>query len=135
MQERVSQRIEGFISTVLRSDLANVQFVFGAVAADDAKARNTAAELDRIHNGTGATPRSQLTATALRGEVVRRIGWIGDRVRQLVQLPEDASQRRLALRAELRKAFSRRSPYTMLVRSYYEGYAGLRGLSQSGQPR
>lgn len=125
VEHRVCQTVVSPNSGVLNLD---VRCCFRAARADDHPAHNTAKELDRIHNGTGSSDRAQETAKALRNAIRMHIANVAMLVREFVQLPPDANEQRHVLAAELQKLFSRRAPYTMLVRSYFAHRSELRAL-------
>jgi hypothetical protein len=128
VEERVAQRLER-PSAVLAS--ARARFVFEAVQKDDAAAVNTAEELARIHDGTGASPPAQRTAGALRGAILLHVELIA---RKLVELHGAEGDQREARTRELAALFSRRAPYTMLVRSCFAGSPVARALFDDSSP-
>ena len=130
VERRLNQFIFGIVSGVLNGDL---DCRFKAVHADDLAARNTATELDRIHHGTSSSERAQLTARDLRTAIKMHIMHIAASVREFVSLPPDAHERRDVLQIELRKHFSRRAPYTMLVRSYFSARQEIRDLFEESR--
>lgn len=125
VEHRIRQSIVSSVSGVLRGD---VICHFEPVHADDVAARNTAAELDRIHHGRGSTERAKLSARALRKNIEKQIILVGNAVREYVALPADGNRRREQLQNELRAYFSRRAPYTMVVRSYFSHRLEIRAL-------
>ncbi len=125
VEQRLHQSISSDVSGVLKVD---VHCSFKAIHEDDVAARNTATELDRIHHGTGSSERAQLSAQALRKAIEKRVMKVAMAVKEFVSLPLDANQRRETLQIELRKHFSRRAPYTMLVRSYFGARKEIRDL-------
>ena len=128
VEERIAQRLER-PSAVLASTEA--RFVFEAVRGDDTPAVNTADELGRIHDGTGASPPAQRTAGALRGAILAHVNLIAQKLAELEgqQLAERDARTR-----ELRALFSRRAPYTMLVRSCFAGSLVARTLFDAPAP-
>lgn len=98
-----------------------VTIQFDAANADDLCAKNTAAELARIHNGTGSDMDSlaPVRAKALRSAIAQHYEIIRDKLAQLDRVtttnPVEAEQ----LRADLRKMFARDAPYFMLMKSYF----------------
>ncbi|HRI65227.1 MAG TPA: hypothetical protein PK156_13350 [Polyangium sp.] len=125
VERRLRQTLDDLISNVLNSDL---RCRFEAVGPDDNAAHNTARELDRIHNGTGSTERAQATAKALRKAIALHVGLVASLVREYLSLTAGTSERREYLDRELRTIFSRRAPYTMLVRSYFSHRPEIRAL-------
>ena len=126
VEERLAQRLEQ-PSAVLAS--AGTRFVFEAVQEGDAAAVNTAEELRRIHEGGDSYPRAQRTAGALRGAILAHVELIA---RKLVELQGAEGAAREARARELRALFSRRAPYTMLVRSCFAGSAVAQALFEEG---
>ncbi len=128
VEARLLQRIEGFVSGVLAKEKEALRFVFEASSSEDIAARNTARELDRIHNGKGSGEPAQYTAFALRSAIHAQVFNVAKVVCSLELLPPEAAEQRAGLREELRKLLSRRAPYTMLVRSYFRHRPELREL-------
>lgn len=128
VEGRLRQDYGGMPSRVLASAQCNSQIHFEAVAAEDAAARNTAIELDRIHNGTGSYDNAQLTAIALQRSISMRVLEVAERVRKLDTARLEASAEVAQARLELQILFSRRAPYTMLVRSVFAHRPDLRAL-------
>lgn len=117
VEARIIQRILGNPSGVLGGDAKSAQFMFQPLASDDLAAVNTAQELDRIHNGTGSTAKD--TAFALRRVISNQVVHVAKFLRELTIIPPEATGRRDEIMRKLGKLFSRRAPYTMLVRSYF----------------
>jgi len=130
VEARLHQRLER-PSAVLASAAASLSFA--AAQAGDVAAENTAAELDRIHNGTDASGPARRTASALRGAILLHVELIAQKLRDLQTEAADASDRALRI-AELRVLFSRRAPYTMLVRSCLAGLPAARELFDDVPP-
>ena len=89
--------------------------VFAGISASDVAANNTAAELDRIHNGPHAK------AVDLRHAIRDRLLEVFEIYRCWVRMQRgtDAAAQALA-HGHLCKALSRCAPYTMLVRSVFK---------------
>lgn len=119
VEQRLLQRFEGAPSSVL-SNPSKIHF--SARLPDDRQAENSAVELDRIHNGTGSYPKAQHTAAALRKAIERHLSAVSAHVRAFQHTPSDD------LREQLKRLFSRRAPYTMLIRSFFAHRADLREL-------
>jgi uncharacterized protein (TIGR02646 family) len=120
LEERLVQSVE-HPSGVLTSK--ETRFTFKAVQDEDVAASNTSKELDRIHNATDSTAR--WSVRALRAAILERVTLIADKLRELESAEGDT---RAKLEAELRELFSRRSPYTMLVRSCFEHLESAKAL-------
>ncbi len=131
VEQRLQQTIVDLVSGVLQQD---VRCRFSAVDEKDQAAVNSAVELDRVHQGTGSSERAKLSAAALRKAIAKRIMHVATSVRQLLSLPADANDRRSELETELRIHFSRRAPYTMLVRGYFGHRQELRALFEEQSP-
>lgn len=130
--DRVEQRVHQSITSVMSNVLAgDVTCGFAAVHEDDVAARNTAIELDRIHHGTGSSERAQLSARALRKAIEKRIVKVASSVREFVTLPRHATERQDALKQQLRILFSRRAPYSALVRSCFSHRPEIRELFET----
>lgn len=128
VERRVHQRIPEPISRVLREDAERCRFSFTAASSGDVPAENTASELDHIHNGTGSRVETQETAITLREKIRSHVFIVAEAAREFDLLPFNETERRESLKNDLRKYFSRRAPYTMLVRSYFKHRPELREL-------
>lgn len=128
VETRLFQAFEGMPSRVLAAAQSPIKIRFNARSPDDRAAQNTAAELDRIHSGTGSSENARLTAAALQKLIAARIFTLAERVRKLDTAHLEASAEIVQARLELQILFSRRAPYTMLVRSVFAHRPDLRAL-------
>jgi len=119
VEERIEQRIVGTVSLNLRSG-GECEFRFRANKSDDAPARNTATELDRIHNGTGSTAVGK--AESLRHAIIHHLVTVTEAAMDFLAAQTDGHRERL------RPLVSRRAPYAALVRSYFAKYAVIKAL-------
>lgn len=91
---------------------------FAAMKSSDRAAANTAAELDHLHN-------DGLKAADLRSAITNQLCRVLERVleyeRTRNKVPADPV-RLIELETEIKRLLSRRSPYTMLVRSRLPAY-------------
>lgn len=117
VETRVEQRIEGAPSISLRSG-GSTELVFCPRDPLDLPARNTAIELDRIHNApAGAAINS---AKALRMKVLSHVLAVRDAVSAYLQRAADPTVSPVELDKHeryIRRLVSRRAPYSALVRS------------------
>lgn len=126
VESRISQRFEYSLSSNFRST-GSASIVFLPLDPADIPARNTAAELDRIHNGTGST--AAAAARDLRIKIQDHVASVIHAAFDFVN-PDPAADLRKKQEAEARMRLfvSRRAPYSMLVRSVFERSPSIKAL-------
>jgi hypothetical protein len=128
VETRVVQKISGAVSTALRKS-GSVELVFQARDPADLPAANTAAELDRLHNGTDST--AQAAAEALRNAIRDHISAVSMEVFSYLQLlaaPAAETTSVAQQRQRVTTLLSRRAPYAMLARSLFSSLEAIRAL-------
>lgn len=127
VESRILQRVE---HPAARLHADSARLVFSAVDAGDTPAVNTAAELDRIHNGIGSSSAAlgPARARALRVAIMLHVELVTTRFAELERTPPEDTATREVLQHDLRKLFGRRAPYAMLVRSCFAHLPAAREL-------
>jgi hypothetical protein len=128
VEHRIVQKIEGSVLPSLRKAGATA-FVFLAADPADTAAKNTAHELDRIHNGTGSSAVEK--AAALRLAIVDHVVAVTGEIFKYLALadtPGADAGRVEGHRWKVQRLVSRRAPYAMLVRSLFVEHGAVRAL-------
>ena len=111
--DRVEQRIQQWLD-------GDFEPRFAASAADDLPAVNTAQELDKLHNDRN--PKAADLRDAVRTQLCRVQQRLLD-YQKAQASPATLPAELLRIEQELRQMFSRRAPYTMLLRSLFQDRA------------